>query len=189
MTGGRDLAYAHIPRPRVVRLVRIIRNGPVVPPDPSSYRPREISGSGSVGQGAGDVVVGVGPGEWLELDWLGDALLAGLLLGLVPGLCVAWPLALAVAELPGRADALPARWLGAGLVADGASDADPPGAVVAGGDTVRWSAAGESCSAPLASSQATPAPASTVTPAASVVARRRPILPGRPAGECGCSPG
>ena len=51
---------------------------------------REISGSGSVGQGAGDVVVGVGPGEWLgELDLLGDALLAGLLLGLVPGLCVA----------------------------------------------------------------------------------------------------
>jgi len=36
------------------------------------------------------VVVGVGPGEWLgELDLLGDALLAGLLLGLVPGLCVA----------------------------------------------------------------------------------------------------
>jgi hypothetical protein len=49
---------------------------------------REISGSGSVGQGAGDV--GVGPGEWLgELDLPGDALLAGLLLGLVPGLCVA----------------------------------------------------------------------------------------------------
>jgi hypothetical protein len=94
------------------------------------------------------VVVGVGPGEWLaELDWLGDALLAGLLLGLVPGLCVAW-LALAVAEPPGRADAPAAGWLGA----DGASDADPPGAVLAGGDTVRWSAAGESCGAPLASS-------------------------------------
>ncbi|MGA8465674.1 MAG: hypothetical protein WB688_16030, partial [Trebonia sp.] len=119
------------------------------------------------------MVVGVGPGEWLgEPDWLGDALLAGLLLGL----CVAWRLALAVAELLGRADVLPAEWLGAGPVAGGASDAEPPGAVVAGGDTVTWSAAGESCSAPLASSQATPAPASTVTPAASVVASRRPVL-------------
>ncbi|HZZ55901.1 MAG TPA: hypothetical protein VFE26_16625 [Trebonia sp.] len=58
--------------------------------DPGSYRPREISGSGSVGQGAGDVVVGVGPGEWLaEADWLGDAPLAGPLLGVAPGLCVA----------------------------------------------------------------------------------------------------
>jgi hypothetical protein len=84
------------------------------------------------------VVVGVGPGEWLaELDWLGDALLAGLLLGLVPGLCVVWRLALAVAESPGRADAPAAGWLGVGLVAGGASDADPPGTVVAGGDTVR----------------------------------------------------
>lgn len=189
MIGGRDLAYAHIPRPGSFGWEELSGTSPWFPPDPGSYRPREISGSGSVGQGAGDVVVGVGPGEWLELDWLGDALRAGLLLGLVPGLCVAWRLALAVAELPGRADAPPARWLGAGLVADGASDADPPGAVVAGGDTVRWSAAGESCSAPLASSQATPAPASTVTPAASVVARRRPVLAGRPAGEYGCSPG
>ena len=51
------------------------------------------------------MVVGVGPGEWLgEPDWLGDALLAGLL-----GLCVAWRLALAVAELPGRADVPPAE--------------------------------------------------------------------------------
>ena len=60
------------------------------------------------------MVVGVGPGEWLgEPDWLGDALPAGLLLGLVPGLCVAWRLALAVAlavaELPGRADVPPAE--------------------------------------------------------------------------------
>jgi hypothetical protein len=132
------------------------------------------------------VVVGVGPGEWLgEPDWLGD----GLLLGLVPGLCVAWRLALAVAELPGRADVPPAEWLGAGPVAGGASDAEPPGGVVAGGDTVMWSAAGESCSAPVASSQATPAPASTVTPAASVVARRRPVLTGRPDGESGGVPG
>ena len=77
----------------------------MVPRDPGSYRPREISGSGSVGQGAGDMVVGVGPGEWLgEPDWLGDALLAGLL-----GLCVAWRLALTVAELPGRADVPPAE--------------------------------------------------------------------------------
>jgi hypothetical protein len=135
------------------------------------------------------VVVGAGPGEWLELDWLEDALLAGLLLGLASGLCVAWRLAPAVAELPGRADVPAARWLGAGPVADGAGDPGPPGAVVAGGDTVRWSAAGESCSAPLASSQATPAPASTVTPAASVVARRRPLVGGRPADECGCAPG
>lgn len=132
------------------------------------------------------MVVGVGPGEWLgEPDWLGDALLAGLLLGLR----VAWRLALAVAELLGRADVLPAEWLSAGPVAGGVSDAEPPGAVVAGGDTVTWSAAGESCSAPLASSQATPAPASTVTPAASVVARRRPVLTGRPGGESGGVPG
>ena len=56
------------------------------------------------------MVVGVGPGEWLgEPDWLGDALPAGLLLGLVPGLCVAWRLALAVAELLGRADVPPAE--------------------------------------------------------------------------------
>jgi hypothetical protein len=126
------------------------------------------------------VVVGVGPGEWLaELDWLGDALPAWLPLGLVLGLCVAWWLALALAELPGRADA---EWPGAGPVV-GASDADPPGAVVAGGDTVVWSAAGESCSAPLASSQATPAPAITVTPAAIVLARRRPVRECRPGGE------
>ncbi len=77
----------------------------MVPPEPDSYRLREISGSGSVGQGAGDVVVGAGPGEWLgELDWLGDALRAGPLLGLAPGLCVAWWPALALAELPGDAE-------------------------------------------------------------------------------------
>jgi hypothetical protein len=77
----------------------------VVPPGPDFYRLREISGSGSVGQGAGDVVVGVGPGEWLgEPDWPGDALLAGLPLGLG----VAWRPALAVAELPGRAGVPPA---------------------------------------------------------------------------------
>jgi hypothetical protein len=82
------------------------------------------------------VVVGVGPGEWLaEPDWLGDALLAGLLLGLVPGLCVAWRLALAVAELPGRADVPAAGWPVAGPAA---GDAGPPGAVVAGGDTALW---------------------------------------------------
>jgi hypothetical protein len=189
MIGGRDLAYAHIPKsrgPGSFGRSELSGTGPWFPRGPDSYRPREISGSGSVGQGAGDVVVGVGPGEWLaELDWLGDALLAGL----VPGLCVAWRLALAVAEPLGGADAPAAGCLGAGPVPGGASDADPPGAVVAGGDTVRWSAAGESCSAPLASSQATPAPASTVTPAASVVARRRPGLPGRSPGECGCAPG
>jgi hypothetical protein len=59
------------------------------------------------------VVVGVGPGEWLaELDWLGDALPAGLLallLALLLGLFAAWRLALDVAELPGRADAPPAE--------------------------------------------------------------------------------
>ena len=78
----------------------------MVPPDPGSYRPREISGRGSVGQGDGDAVVGVAPGEWLgEPDRLGDALLAGLLLGL----CAAWRLALAVAELLGRADVPPAE--------------------------------------------------------------------------------
>ena len=77
MISRRDLAYAHIPAAagamdgspatRVFRPVRIIRNGPVVPPDPGSYRLRENSGSGSVGHGAGDafVGVGVGVGEWL----------------------------------------------------------------------------------------------------------------------------
>jgi hypothetical protein len=70
--------------------VRIIQNGPVVPREPDSYKLREISGSGSVGQGDGDVVVGVGPGEWLaEPDELGDALPAGLLLALL-GLLAAW---------------------------------------------------------------------------------------------------
>ena len=55
----------------------------------------------------------------------------------MPGLCVAWRLAPAVAEPPGRADVPPAGWLAAGPVAGGASDADPLGAVVAGADTVR----------------------------------------------------